>query len=61
MTDITAGRHAAELFSADEWSETDGNIRQFLATAARYVFSGIASPSATASHSAAPNRRDTGK
>jgi len=61
MTDITAGKFAAELFSADEWSETDGNIRQFLATAARYVFSGISAPSAPASGAVVSNRRNPGK
>ncbi|MCB1487116.1 MAG: hypothetical protein KDJ88_06620 [Bauldia sp.] len=61
MTDITAGRFASDLFSADEWSETDGNVRQFLATAARYVFSGIAAPSAPAARNATSGRRNPGK
>ncbi len=45
MTNIATAASPADLFSADEWTETDGYLRQFLATAARYVFPG---------HSAAP-------
>lgn len=40
MTDLAVGTSPTDFFSADEWIETDGYLRQFLATAASYVFSG---------------------
>ncbi|MEQ9689439.1 MAG: hypothetical protein RLO48_06885 [Bauldia litoralis] len=49
MTDLAVGTSPTDFFSADEWIETDGYLRQFLATAATYVFSGAATAAEIAS------------
>ncbi|MEP0321864.1 hypothetical protein [Bauldia litoralis] len=56
MTDLAVGTSPTDFFSADEWIETDGYLRQFLATAASYVFSGAtAAAEITSGETAARN------
>lgn len=40
MTNSAAGTLPADLFCGDDLAAADRYVRQFLATAARYVFSG---------------------